>query len=35
MRKPSKPDEVNPAIAWRFQSGDHGRGITDPERCLY
>jgi hypothetical protein len=31
-KKPNKPDAVNPAIASRFHSGYHWRGVTDPER---
>jgi hypothetical protein len=34
MKKPNKPDAVNPAIASRFHSGDHWRGVTDPERSI-
>src|SRR5947207_8995393 len=29
---PNKPDAVNPAIASRLYSGNHWRGVTDPER---
>ncbi len=32
MQTPNKPDAANPAIASRFNSGYHWRGITDPER---
>ena len=32
---PNKPDGVNPAIASRFQSGYHWRGVTDPERYVF
>jgi hypothetical protein len=30
----NKPDAVNPAMASRFQSGHHWRGVTDPEGYL-
>ena len=30
--KPNKPDAPNAAIALRFHSGRHPRGVGDPER---
>ena len=32
MNSPNKPDAVNPAIASRFDSRNHWRGVTDPDR---
>jgi len=32
MKMPNKPDAVNPAIACRFDGGDHWRGVADPGR---
>jgi len=33
-RKPNQPDAPNAAIALRFHSGHHGRGVGDPERSM-
>ena len=32
MKRPNKPDAVNPAMASGLNSKYHWRGVTDPER---